>query len=363
MTTQSTLIPLESGVRTDEAARRIRELKTSLGSQLLILGHHYQVDEVIEFADHTGDSFKLAKQASEARDARFVVFCGVHFMAESADMLSESEVAVVLPDLAAGCSMADMANADQVETCWEILTDGGKRDDLVPITYMNSSAAIKAFCGRNGGVVCTSSNAQAVITWGFEQGRRLLFLPDQHLGRNISHELGVPLNDMAVWDPHALPDTNMDQGCGDARVVLWKGHCSVHTKFLPEHVDQVREAMPDVQVIAHPECPFEVVQKADAHGSTEKIIQAVSNSPAGSRWAVGTEINLVSRLAKQNPDKTVVSLSGINCLCSTMYRIDLPHLLWVLENLREGHVVNQISVDPVTRQDALLALDRMLALP
>ena len=359
---EATVTPLDSKAPTDEVLRRIAELRRRLGSRLLILGHHYQVDEVIRFADHTGDSFKLAKVAAEARDAAYVVFCGVHFMAESADMLTGDDVAVVLPDLAAGCSMSDMANADQVETAWTELTDGGRQDDLVPITYMNSSAAIKAFCGRNGGAVCTSSNADAVIKWGFEHGQRLLFLPDQHLGRNVSFDLGIPLEDMAIWDPHALPETNLEAGCDKARVLLWKGHCSVHTKFLPEHVDQVRERIPDVNVIAHPECPFDVIQRADMHGSTEKIIRVVSDSAAGSKWAIGTEINLVSRLARENPDKTVVSLSGINCLCSTMYRVDPAHLLWVLENLVEGRVVNQISVDSETRQHALVALDRMLAL-
>ena len=359
---QASAIPFDASVSTEDACARITELKAQMGSKLLILGHHYQVDEVIQFADHTGDSFKLARVAAEAKDAEYVVFCGVHFMAESADMLTAPDVVVTLPDLAAGCSMADMANIDQVETAWSELTDDGRHTDIIPITYMNSTAAIKAFCGRHGGIVCTSSNAEKVITWAFERASRFLFLPDQHLGRNVSYELGIPLEQMAIWDPHALPEANMEAGCDDARVVLWKGHCSVHAKFHGEHVDQMREKYPGINVIAHPECPFEVVQKADQYGSTEKIIRQVTDAPAGSKWAIGTEINLVSRLAKRNPDKTVVSLSGINCLCSTMYRIDLPHLLWVLENLREGHVVNQISVDPVTRQDALLALDRMLAL-
>ncbi len=342
--------------------RGIEELKKRLGSKLMVLGHHYQVDEVIRFADHTGDSFKLAKIAAEATEAAYVVFCGVHFMAECADMLTNDDVAVILPDLAAGCSMSDMANVDQVETAWAGLTDSGRLHDLLPITYMNSAAAIKAFCGRNGGAVCTSSNAESVIKWAFERGDRLLFLPDQHLGRNISFELGIPLEDMAIWDPHALPESNLEAGCDTARILLWKGHCSVHTKFLPEHVDQVRDRIPDVNVIAHPECPFDVVQKADMHGSTEKIIRAVTDARTGSKWAVGTEINLVSRLARQNPDKTVVSLSGINCLCATMYRVDPAHLLWVLENLAEDRVVNRISVDPETRRHALVALDRMLSL-
>jgi len=282
-------------------------------------------------------------------------------MAESADILAAPHQQVILPDLAAGCSMADMANLDQVETAWAELTAGG-RDDLLPITYMNSSAAIKAFCGRRGGAVCTSSNATKVIPWALSQKRRLLFLPDQHLGRNVSATLGIPLENMALWDPHALPEENFINGADEARIILWKGHCSVHTKFLAEHVDQVRARHPGVTVMVHPECVKAVVDKADLWGSTEKIIKTVEAAPAGSIWAIGTEINLVSRLARRNPDKTVLSLSGINCLCSTMYRIDPPHLLWTLDNLVEGHVVNRVSVDPQTKIEAKLALDRMLAL-
>lgn len=352
------LSPLPEATDRDAAVARIFELKKALGERLLILGHHYQVDEVIQFADLLGDSFKLARLGAQRTEAEYVIFLGVHFMAESADMLGPAEQKVILPDLGAGCSMADMANADQVMTAFEEL--GG--EDFIPLTYMNSSAAIKAFCGRHGGAVCTSSNAQKVITWALDSGKRLLFLPDQHLGRNTCFDLGIPLEDMAIWDPHALPEVNMGRGCDKARVVLWKGHCSVHTRFLPEHVDQVRAKDPEMRVIVHPECPIEVVQKADDSGSTEKIIQAVANSPAGSKWAIGTEINLVSRLAKEHPDKTVISLSGIACLCATMYRIDLSHLLWAVENLAKGHVVNQIQVDPETRRDALLALERMLAL-
>jgi quinolinate synthase len=344
-----------------ETLERIAALKRDLGSALLILGHHYQVDEVVRFADHTGDSFKLARLAARNREARYIVFCGVHFMAESADVLTGADQAVLLPDLAAGCSMADMANLDQVETCWEELVRA-TGDDLIPITYMNSSAAIKAFCGRHGGVVCTSSNATRVIQWALDQGKRFLFLPDQHLGRNVSHFMGIPLDEMAIWDPHALPEINLEEGCDRARVILWKGHCSVHTKFLPLHVDEVRRKYPGIRVIAHPECPLEVVEKADEWGSTEKIITAVQSSPAGSKWAIGTEINLVARLAKQNPDKTVVSLSGISCLCSTMYRIDPPHLLAALEGLARGEVINRIQVDPETAKYARIALDRMLEL-
>jgi quinolinate synthase len=345
----------------EELASRIARRKAELGKRLIILGHHYQVEEVVRFADFTGDSFKLAKDGAKRPEAEFIVFLGVHFMAESADILAAPHQKVILPDLAAGCSMADMANVDQVEAAWAELTAGG-RDDLVPITYMNSSAAIKAFVGRKGGAVCTSSNATKVIPWALAQKGRLLFLPDQHLGRNVSVRLGVPLEKTATWDPHALPEENFINGCDEAQVILWKGHCSVHTKFLPEHVDQVRARIPGVTVLVHPECTMAVVDKADLWGSTEKIIRTVEEAPSGSAWAIGTEINLVSRLARRFPDKTIVSLSGINCLCATMYRIDPPHLLWVLDNLAEGVVVNQISVDPETKRDAKLALDRMLAL-
>jgi quinolinate synthase len=343
----------------DTTLARIAARRAELGSKVLILGHHYQVDEVVRFADYTGDSYKLARTGAEHPEADFIVFLGVHFMAESADILASPRQQVILPDLAAGCSMADMANVDQVECAWAELTAGG-RDDLMPITYMNSSAAIKAFCGRSGGAVCTSSNAEKLIRWALAERGRLLFMPDQHLGRNVSHALGIPLSDMAVWDPHALPEDNLDRGCDRARVILWKGHCSVHAKFLPVHVDHVRATIPGVRVLVHPECTFEVVRKADAWGSTEKIIKVVQAAPAGSKWAIGTEINLVSRVARTNPDKTVVSLSGINCLCATMYRIDPPHLLAALDALAEGRVVNRIRVDPVTKRDAKLALDRML---
>ncbi len=344
-----------------ETFARIAELRARLGKRLIILGHHYQVDEVVQFADYQGDSFKLARDGARHPEADFIVFLGVHFMAESADILAAPHQQVILPDLAAGCSMADMANIDQVETAWAELTAQGG-DDVMPITYMNSSAAIKAFCGRNGGAVCTSSNAKTLIAWALRERRRLLFMPDQHLGRNVSHFLGIPLSDMAVWDPHALPEENFARGADHARVILWKGHCSVHAKFLPEHVDHVRAAVPGIRVIVHPECAFEVVQKADEWGSTERIIKAIEASPPGSQWAIGTEINLVSRLAKRFPDRLIVSLSGISCLCATMYRIDPPHLLAVLENLVEGRVTNRIQVDPVTKRDAKLALDRMLAL-
>ncbi len=344
-----------------DTTARIRELRSRLGKRLVILGHHYQVDEVVQFADYTGDSFKLARDGAKHPEADFIVFLGVHFMAESADILAAPHQQVILPDMAAGCSMADMANIDQVETAWsELVAQGG--DDIMPLTYMNSSAAIKAFCGRNGGAVCTSSNAKTLIAWALKERRRLLFMPDQHLGRNVCYFLGIPLTDMALWDPHALPEENLAKGCDRAKVILWKGHCSVHAKFHPEHVDRVREAVPGIRVIAHPECSWEVIQKCDEWGSTERIIKAVEASPPGSKWAIGTEINLVSRLAKRLPDHLIVSLSGISCLCATMYRIDPPHLLWTLENLAEGRVVNRIAVDPITKRDARLALDRMLRL-
>ena len=349
--------PIDRSLPLDQVLKRIRVLKEQLGDRLLILGHHYQVDDVVQFADLTGDSFKLAQLAAQNKTAKYIMFCGVHFMAESADILSNEGQMVVLPDMSAGCSMADMANMDQTEVAFAELDDG----DMVPLTYMNSSAAIKAFVGRKGGSVCTSSNAPKVIEWAFSEKPRLLFLPDQHLGRNVCHELGIPLDDMAVWDPMTLPEVNDQNGCADAKVILWKGHCSVHTKFLPEHVDQVRKEHEDIQVIVHPECTFEVVQKADMWGSTEKIIKTVAASPPGSKWAIGTEINLVARLGHAQRDKTIVSLSGINCLCSTMYRIDPHSMLWVMENLAEDRVVNHIKVDDETKHWAKVALDRMLS--
>ncbi|MCA9320406.1 MAG: quinolinate synthase NadA [Planctomycetes bacterium] len=362
MSLQVTLDPKYAEAPVEVLMERIRAVKKRLGKRLLILGHHYQCDEVIEFADITGDSFKLAAMAGEREEAEFIVFCGVHFMAESADILTDGKKTVILPDMGAGCSMADMADIDQTEEAWAALTAESGPDAWVPITYMNSSAAIKAFVGRHGGTVCTSSNAETVYRWALDQGRRILFLPDQHLGRNVGYFMGIPLDDMKVWDPHALADDNLDAGCDRAKVVLWKGHCSVHGRFLPEHVDERRAEHPGLKVIAHPECTYEVVQKADAWGSTEKIIRAVTDSPPGSKWAVGTEIHLVHRLAKQNPDKLVVSLSGIACLCSTMYRIDPPHLLWALEGIERGEIVNQIKVDAETAKWARVALDQMLAL-
>jgi quinolinate synthase len=346
----------------DDLIARIEAVKARLGSRLLILGHHYQCDEVIRFADFTGDSFKLAKMATTRPEAEFIVFCGVHFMAESADILTLGRKTVVLPDMNAGCSMADMADIDQVELAWEELTAINGPDSYVPITYINSAAAIKAFCGRHGGVVCTSSNAETVYKWALAQNKRIMFFPDQHLGRNVGFKMGIPLAEMVLWDPLVLPDDNFARGVEKAKVVLWRGHCSVHGRFLPENVDQVRAKHPGIKVISHPECTFEVVQRSDLSGSTEKIIKTVSESPAGSKWAVGTEIHLVHRLAAQNPDKLVISLAGMACLCSTMYRIDPPHLLWALESLEAGRPVNRVQVPAETAKWAKIALDRMLEL-
>ena len=347
-----------------DLVQRARAAKEALGDRLFILGHHYQRDEVIEFADVTGDSFKLSQQAAARPEAEFIVFCGVHFMAESADILTSEDQQVILPDLAAGCSMADMAEIGQVEDCWRVLERVGVADTTIPITYMNSSAAIKAFTGQHGGSVCTSSNAERSMAWAFERGEKVLFLPDQHLGRNTAvRDLGLSLDDCVVFDPRKENGGLTDAQIRDARVLLWRGHCSVHGRFTAECVDDVRERVPGVTVIVHPECDYSVVEKADQVGSTEKIIAAIENAPAGSKWAVGTELNLVKRLALQNPDKEVVYLDKTVCFCSTMNRIDLPHLVWSLENLAAGNVVNRIVVDPQTQYWAKVALDRMLALP
>jgi quinolinate synthase len=343
---------------------RARRARAALGDRVFVLGHHYQRDEVIQFADVTGDSFKLARDAAARPEAEYIVFCGVHFMAESADILTADNQQVVLPDLAAGCSMADMARLVQVEDAWARLADAGVADVTVPITYMNSSADIKAFCGRHGGAVCTSSNAKRSLEWAFERGEKVLFLPDQHLGRNTAVlELGLSLDDCVVIDPHK-PDFGVtDQQLRDATMLLWRGHCSVHGRFSAESVADVRERIPGVNVLVHPECKHEVVTQADYVGSTEYIIKTIAAAPAGSAWAVGTELNLVKRLGQQHPDKTVVFLDKTVCFCSTMNRIDLPHLVWALENLVEGRVVNRIEVDPDTAHWARVALDRMLALP
>jgi len=343
---------------------RARAAKEALGNRVYILGHHYQRDEVIQFADTTGDSFKLSQQAAAHPEADYVVFCGVHFMAESADILTADHQAVILPDIAAGCSMADMAALGQVEEAWGVFEAAGIAESVVPITYMNSSADIKAFVGKHGGSVCTSSNAKRSLEWAFEQGERVFFLPDQHLGRNTAvRDLGLSLDDCALWDPHK-PDGGLSiEELRAARVILWRGHCSVHGRFTEASVDEVRERVPGVTVIVHPECRYEVVDKADLVGSTEFIIKAISEAPAGSAFAVGTELNLVRRLALEHPDKTVVFLDRDVCFCSTMNRIDLPHLVWSLENLVAGNVVHQITVDPDTSHWARVALDRMLALP
>jgi quinolinate synthase len=345
---------------------RARAARAALGDRAFILGHHYQRDEVIQFADVTGDSFKLAREAAARPEAEFVIFCGVHFMAESADILTSPDQKVVLPDLAAGCSMADMATYNQVEQCWEALEDLGLADDVVPVTYMNSSADIKAFTGRHGGTVCTSSNARRALAWALGKGSKVLFLPDQHLGRNTAVlELGMSLDDCVVFDPHAPGESGglTPEQLRDATMILWRGHCSVHGRFSPECVADVRARIPRINVIAHPECQHEVVLGADYIGSTEKIISTVDQAPSGSAWAVGTELNLVQRLAARNPDKTVVFLDKTVCYCSTMNRIDLPHLVWALESLAAGQLVNQITVEDKTAAQARQALDQMLALP
>ncbi|HSK56228.1 MAG TPA: quinolinate synthase NadA [Jiangellales bacterium] len=347
-----------------DLVERARRAKAALGDRVFVLGHHYQRDEVIQFADVTGDSFKLARDAAARPDAEYVVFCGVHFMAESADILTGPAQQVVLPDLAAGCSMADMARLAQVEDAWERLREAGVAEVTVPITYMNSSADIKAFCGRNGGAVCTSSNAERALQWAFEQGEKVLFLPDQHLGRNTAVlQMGLSLDDCLVVDPHQPGFGVTDEELRVATMLLWRGHCSVHGRFTAESVREVRERVPGVNVLVHPECQHEVVLGADLVGSTEYIIKALEAAPPGSAWAVGTELNLVKRLALQHPDKTVVFLDKTVCFCATMNRIDLPHLVWALESLVDGRVVNRIEVDPATARWARVALDRMLALP
>ncbi|WP_212825990.1 quinolinate synthase NadA [Catellatospora sp. TT07R-123] len=343
---------------------RARAAKAALGDRVFVLGHHYQRDEVIQFADVTGDSFKLAREAAARPDAEFIVFCGVHFMAESADILTSEAQKVVLPDLAAGCSMADMAVLEQVEQCWDLLSDLGIAGSTVPVTYMNSSADIKGFVGRNGGVVCTSSNAKRALDWAFEQGEKVLFLPDQHLGRNTAVlEMGYSLDDCVLYDPHKPNGGLTDQQLRDAKMILWRGHCSVHGRFTRENVLAMREQVPGVNILVHPECRHDVVTAADYVGSTEYIIKTLDAAEPGSKWAVGTELNLVRRLAGMHPDKQVMFLEKTVCYCSTMNRIDLPHLVWALEELVAGRVPNQITVDPDTAHHARVALDQMLALP
>jgi quinolinate synthase len=339
---------------------RIAAAKARLHDDVVILGHHYQRDEVIKFADFRGDSLKLSFQASEA-EGRYIVFCGVHFMAESADILRREHQTVILPDLNAGCSMADMADIGQVEAAWRELSSlGGLK--ITPVTYMNTTAAIKSFTGEHGGSVCTSSNAAAVMKWAFERGDKVFFLPDEHLGRNTGYRMGIPLGQMIVWDPYQELGGNTPEAVRSARVILWKGYCSVHQRFTPQQVERVRREHPGIRVIVHPECRFEVAQAADEIGSTEGIIKAIKASPVGTEWAVGTEIHLVNRLGRELQDHKVISLDPSVCVCTTMFRITPQHLLWALENLGSGNVVNQISVDERTRHYARIALDRMLTL-
>jgi quinolinate synthase len=360
------------GLSDEEMDLRITAARATLGRRLVILGHHYQRDEVIKFADYTGDSYKLAGEIAKHPEAEFIVFCGVHFMAESADVLSAPHQQVILPDLAAGCSMADMAEPGQLEMCWSdleqmgIVADRGAGEaglNVVPVTYINSAASIKAFVGERGGVVCTSSNAAATLQWAWARGERVLFLPDQHLGRNTAYKMGVPLDEMVVWDPNEIfggldPDT-----VKQARIILWKGHCSVHTRFTVRQIEHLRAQHPGIKVIVHPEVPWDVVQAADDSGSTEYIIRTVKNSPAGTVWAVGTEIHLVNRLARDvAPERTVMSIDQFGCLCSTMFRVSPNHLLWILEGLVAGEVHNRISVPDGQKHWTKVALDRMLSI-
>jgi quinolinate synthase len=342
---------------------RARAARKALGNSVLVLGHHYQRNEVIEFADITGDSFKLAQEAAKASKVENIIFCGVHFMAESADILTSDKQKVILPDLAAGCSMADMATSNQVTKCWDELSSIGVAQEVIPVTYMNSSAAIKSFTGEHGGTICTSSNAEAAMKWAFTQGSKILFLPDQHLGRNTAVlSLGLSLDDCVLWNPWKPMGGLTEEQIKKATVILWRGHCSVHGRFSIDSVNEIRSRVPRVQILVHPECTHEVVQAADRVGSTEKIINIVEQSPAGSKWAIGTELNLVQRISQNNPDKEIYFLDKDICYCSTMNRIDLPHLVWAMESLVSGTVVNQIRVAPEVAKYSKLALERMLAL-
>lgn len=341
---------------------RLTELRSRLGKRVLILGHHYQRDEVIRYADYSGDSFQLSKRSAEHPEADYIVFCGVHFMAESADILCAPHQQVILPDLNAGCSMADMAEMVQVEDAWEQFEDAGLVDQFVPITYMNSTAAIKAFCGKNGGLVCTSSNAPAAFQWGFERKPKILFLPDQHLGRNTGARLGIGLDEMLLWDPRKPFGGNTPEAVAQARVLLWKGHCSVHQRFLPEHVDRWRAEVPGVRILVHPECSHDVVAKSDLVGSTGFIINQIRAAKPGTKWAIGTELHLVNRLANEFPEQEIAPLDNNGCpVCTTMFRISPQHLCWVLDNLNQGIVVNRIQVKEKVKHWARIALDRMLA--
>jgi quinolinate synthase len=355
-----------------ELQARINAVRAEMGPRLLILGHHYQQDEVIALSDLQGDSYQLSQMAAGSRECRAIAFCGVHFMAETADILANrperlaerggERVTVVLPDLAAGCSMADMAAIDQVEACWDELAEVIDTNDITPVTYINSAANLKAFCGRHGGIVCTSSNAAAVLNWAFARRSRVLFFPDQHLGRNTAKAMGIPLEEMALWNPHAGElGGNSADAIRRSRVLLWQGHCSVHAMFRPEHVDQFRAKFPGIKVLVHPECSMEVVDRADVRGSTSKIIREVEAAPAGTKWAIGTELHLVNRLKNEHPDQEIHFLSPVVCMCATMYRVDLAHLCWSLENLAAGTPVNVIRVDDETAHWSLAALERMLA--
>jgi quinolinate synthase len=351
------------GLSDEEMEVRIAAARAALGERLVVLGHHYQRDEVIRFADHTGDSFKLARSIAQHPTADYIVFCGVHFMAESADILAAPHQRVILPDLAAGCSMADMVAPDQLETCWSELEQMGVAARVVPVTYINSAAAVKAFVGERGGTICTSSNAQASLEWAWRQNEKVLFLPDQHLGRNTAWKMGTPLDDMVVWDPYepfgGLTRAELDR----AKLILWKGHCSVHVRFTAKQIAAARQQYPGIRVIVHPEVPFEVLQAADDSGSTEYILRTVREAPAGTTWAVGTEIHLVHRLAEEvAPAKTVISLDQVGCLCSTMFRVSPNHLLWVLEGLLDGDVHNEIVVPDEQQKWARIALERMLSI-
>lgn len=342
-----------------ELDERIKRAKAALGRDLVILGHHYQRDDVIQYADFRGDSLKLSQIGSREREAKYIVFCGVHFMAETADTLAADEQIVVLPDLQAGCSMADMADIEDVEEAWELLVEKFG-DTIIPVTYVNSTAAIKAFVGKHGGTTCTSSNAKEVLTWAFSQKKRILFLPDQHLGRNTAYgHLHIPLEQMVIWNPHTADLEAVAGDLEDVRMILWKGHCSVHQKFTTAHIERVRARDPEIKVLVHPECSFEVVQQSDFNGSTDYIIKMIVAAPAGSKWAIGTEVNLVGRLAKEHPDKHIELLSTTMCPCLTMNRIDRPHLLWALESIVEGNPVNQIEVAPDIIHWSKTALDRM----
>ena len=341
--------------------RRIAEARAKLDTRVFILGHHYQRDEIIKFADARGDSFKLAQLAAERGDAEYIVFCGVHFMAESADIVSAPHQKVILPNLTAGCSMADMANIDDVTECWEQLAEVCD-ETIIPVTYMNSAANLKAFCGERNGIVCTSSNAEPVLRWALEQGEKFLFFPDEHLGRNTSLRMGLDPDRMIVWDPQRDLGGNTEEAIRNSQVILWKGFCSVHGRFTPQQVRWARENYPGIKVLVHPECRREVVDLADLNGSTEFIIRQVEQAPAGSQWAIGTEINLVNRLAQEHPDQTIFCLDPVVCPCSTMYRIHPAYLCWILENLVEGQVLNQITVDPETAHWAKVAIDRMLGI-